>query len=96
MQSTFQRITTKSPKLSLILFPLFIRLKGALNYYQRKNGREIDFILDKKEAYEVKVRPTEQDMRRLTALGDDLSLNSVTTISKNYTELSNAMYGFLI
>ncbi len=73
-----------------------LRLKGALNYYQRKNGREIDFILDKSEAYEVKVRPTEGDLRKLTTLGEDLSLNSVRIVSKDYTELKNAIYGFLL
>ncbi|MEW6456143.1 MAG: DUF4143 domain-containing protein [Acidobacteriota bacterium] len=32
-----------------------LRMKGELNYYQRKSGTEIDFILDKKKAYEVKL-----------------------------------------
>lgn len=42
---------------------LFTQLhhKGGLSYYALKNGREIDFILDKDSALEVKESPDEQD-----------------------------------
>ena len=38
-----------------------LRLKGEINYYQRKNGAEIDFILNKDIAYEVKLSPYQSD-----------------------------------
>jgi len=64
-----------------------LRLKGELNYYQRKSGTEIDFILDKKEAYEVKWNPYESDVRKLKAMIDELNLERFTVVSKNYCEV---------
>lgn len=74
-----------------------LRLKGELNYYQRKSGAEIDFILDKKEAYEVKISPQESDVRRLTDIASDLDLETYKIVSKNYCrELGNLVYGFMV
>lgn len=38
---------------------------GELNYFQLKSGQEIDFILDKKTAIEVKETPTPKDLKTL-------------------------------
>lgn len=74
-----------------------LRLKGELNYYQRKSGAEIDFILDKKEAYEVKMSPREQDMRKLREIVSDLDLEAYKVVSKNYCrERENVIYGFMV
>lgn len=72
------------------------RLKGELNYYQRKSGAEIDFILNKKEAYEVKLHPQESDMRRLKRIAIELNLEKFKIVSKNYTGLRNIIYGFML
>lgn len=74
-----------------------LRLKGELNYYQRKSGAEIDFILDKKEAYEVKMSPQEQDLRKLREMVSDLGLKAYAVVSKNYyREPENVIYGFMV
>lgn len=73
-----------------------LRPKGELNYYQRKSGTEIDFILDKKEAYEVKLNPQESDVKRLKAMAMELNLEKFKIISKNYSELENIVYGFML
>lgn len=74
-----------------------LRLKGELNYYQRKSGAEIDFILDKKEAYEVKISPQESDLRRLRDIASDLDLGTYKIVSKNYCRDSkNVVYGFMV
>ena len=39
--------------------------KGSLQYYAKKNGKEIDFILDEKMAFEVKETPTLHDLKIL-------------------------------
>ncbi len=39
--------------------------KGRLQYYSKKTGKEIDFILDGERAFEVKETPTEQDLKIL-------------------------------
>lgn len=73
-----------------------LRLKGELNYYQRKSGLEIDFIVDKKVAYEVKVTPDESDIKKLKRLSSELGLKDFKIISKNYSRLDNTIYGFMI
>jgi predicted AAA+ superfamily ATPase len=73
-----------------------LRLRGNLNYYQKKNGREIDFILDQKQAYEVKITPQASDMKKLQELATELDLTDYAVISKNYTELENGTYGFML
>lgn len=71
-------------------------LKGELNYYQKKGGTEIDFIVDKSQAYEVKVSPQESDVRRLRSMAMDLKLEGFKIVSKNYSDLENVIYGFML
>ncbi|MEW5693723.1 MAG: ATP-binding protein [Candidatus Hydrogenedentota bacterium] len=73
-----------------------LRTKGEINYYQRKSGTEIDFILNKKEAYEVKLTPQAPDLRKLKEVGDKLKLESSNIICKNYSELSDIIYAFML
>ena len=73
-----------------------IRQKGAVNYYQRKSGVEVDFILNKKTAYEVKLNPTEADLRKLQVLAGELGLEDFKIISRNHSALKNTLYGFMI
>ena len=58
-----------------------MRLKGDLNYYQRKSGGEIDFILDKKTAYEVKITPDISDIRKTERLARELNLQDFKIIA---------------
>lgn len=71
-----------------------LRLKGEINYYQKKSGVEIDFILDKKRAYEVKSKPYEQDIKRLGNLCRELRLQEYRIISRKYSDLKHVEYGF--
>lgn len=71
-----------------------LRLKGEINYYQLKNGSEIDFILNKQEAYEVKTTPTQTDLRKLKNLAEKLKIKKFYIVSKNYTDLENTIYAF--
>ncbi len=71
-----------------------LRQKGELNYYQRKNGQEIDFILDKETAYEVKTTPTKSDLNKLRRISKSLSIKNYKIISFNFTDLENIVYPF--
>ena len=71
-----------------------LRSRGEVNYYQKKSGVEIDFILDKKRAIEVKSKPYEQDMKRLSNLSKELKLKDYRIISRKYSDLKNVDYGF--
>ena len=73
-----------------------LRLKGEINYYQRKNGVEIDFILDKRMAYKVKLKPQESDTKRLWGLARALNLEEFKIVSKDYSRLENIIYGFML
>ena len=75
---------------------LALRDKGEVNYYQKKSGVEIDFILDKKRAYEVKISPDKRDLNKLRLLAKELKLRDYKIISKKYTDLNNVIYGFAL
>lgn len=42
-----------------------LKLENSVNYFQRKGGYEIDFVLNKKTAVEVKETPVPQDLKTL-------------------------------
>ncbi|MBM4402147.1 MAG: ATP-binding protein [Candidatus Cloacimonetes bacterium] len=71
-----------------------LKLRGNVNYYQRKTGVEIDFILDKKSAFEVKLGATRQDLKRIAKVASSLELSQYFLVAKNYSQLENVTYGF--
>jgi len=73
-----------------------LRTRGEVNYYQKKSGVEIDFILDKQFAFEVKSMPDIQDLKKLHALTTELHLKGYKIISRRYSKLRNIEYGFTI
>ena len=73
-----------------------LRIKGEVNYYQKKSGAEIDFILNKKTAFEVKISPREADLKKLKKISRELGLKKFKIISKNYSQLENICYGFML
>lgn len=73
-----------------------LRQKGELNYYKKKKGIEIDFILNKKLAYEVKLTAHLSDSRKLQKISNELNLEGFQLISKNYSEHENVIYGFTV
>ncbi len=68
--------------------------QGKVNYYQRKSGVEIDFIIDQKNAYEVKIHPSESDHRKLSRLAEDLGISEYYVVSKKYCDSENTLYGY--
>ena len=73
-----------------------LKLKGEVNYYQRKSGIEIDFILNMDTAIEVKMNPLDRDLSKLSALAEEIGIKKIAIVSKNYSNLENIWYGFLI
>lgn len=71
-----------------------LRTQGEINYFQKKSGAEIDFILDKNQALEVKMNASDRDVKRLLLLSQKLSLKNATVISYNYNNLENTKFGF--
>jgi predicted AAA+ superfamily ATPase len=54
----------------------------ALNYYQKKNGQEIDFILDRTIAVEVKETPIQYDLDALNRRAAELALTRHYLVGK--------------
>lgn len=65
-----------------------------LQYYQRKSGREIDFIADGNKAFEAKRRAGAYDLRALDRLCTDLALPDRTLLSYQYVPMPDVRYGF--
>ncbi len=65
-----------------------LRHLGKVNYYQKRSGAEIDFILpDHRIALEVKKRADEKDFKKLKRLCDALNLKECYIISQDYSDL---------
>lgn len=66
-----------------------LKHKGEVRYFSLKNGKEIDFILDQKTAFEVKETPTGLDKKILKKMARDLEIKKSYLIgrhkSKNFT-----------
>lgn len=73
-----------------------LREKGEINYYQRKSGVEIDFILNRKCAYEAKLKAYEQDLNKLRSLCRELNLKDYRLVSRKYSDLKHVAYGFIL
>jgi predicted AAA+ superfamily ATPase len=73
-----------------------LRAKGEITYYERKNGAEIDFLLDKAQAFEVKMTPQPRDLNQLKRVAEEIGIKSFRAVSRNFSDLENVIYGFMI
>ncbi len=79
----------KSDDGNLLENAIFNNLKdyGEINYYERRSGGEIDFILkEKSTALEVKNKGDEKDYLRLRRIADSLKLKEAYLISKVFVD----------
>ena len=60
---------------------------GEIAYYQRKTGNEIDFIVDKKRAFEVKETAHESDLKTLKKLSENLDIKESYVIGRHPNNL---------
>src|SRR3989344_2291386 len=71
-----------------------LRPRGTLHYYQGSKTKEIDFIVNRKEAYEVKLHGSKQDVGYLEGISKELGIKKYKLVSKSYTNLEHTAYGF--
>jgi uncharacterized protein len=74
---------------SLLENAAFLNLKrfGPINYYQKRNGKEIDFVIPGiKAAFEIKKKGTVYDLRNLEKLALSLKLDQSYVISELFTD----------
>jgi predicted AAA+ superfamily ATPase len=65
---------------------------GNLSFYNQRNTAEIDFILDKEIAFEVKINATENDLKRTKFLAEKIGLKESYILSKNYTDTDRTIF----
>ncbi|MBA3028386.1 MAG: ATP-binding protein [Desulfobacterium sp.] len=75
---------------------LNLSFRGEVAYYQKKSGVEIDFIVERKQGYEVKVSSQVFDIRRLKGLSEELGLERSGVVSKNFNPSTPVTYGFMV
>lgn len=84
---------TPGQRLENCVFHL-LRLKGKVSYFRKKSGAEIDFILDKKTAVEVKRTGVANDLNRLRVLAKTLGLKTVVVATEKPTAEKGFCPGF--
>ncbi len=63
-----------------------LRKYGRANYYQRRIGAEIDFVVDQKIGIEAKIRGTDSDLRNLVKVASSLGLEEAYVVTKEFNE----------
>lgn len=66
---------------------------GTVSFYNKRNTAEIDAIVDKKTAFEIKLRGTEGDVRKLVRLAKEKGIDAVRVISKDFVEGEEFIFG---
>lgn len=59
---------------------------GKLNYYQRRSGAEIDFVVGERTGVEVKAKGTEADLKRVRSSGRKIGLNEFYVVTKEFVD----------
>lgn len=62
---------------------------GELSFYNRRNIGEIDAVLNKKIALEIKIKGTNNDLKKTKRWADSLGLKKHYIISRNWSEIKN-------
>ncbi|OQX75616.1 MAG: hypothetical protein B6D61_10035 [Bacteroidetes bacterium 4484_249] len=69
-----------------------IRHFGKVNYYQKRTGAEIDFILPEiSVALEVKTKADQRDIYKLKTLVEKLEYKESYVISKEFVDFENVI-----
>ncbi|HPE77137.1 MAG TPA: ATP-binding protein [Draconibacterium sp.] len=65
---------------------------GDLSFYNQRNTAEIDFILNKEIAFEVKINATEKDLKRTAYLAEKIGIKESYLISRKYNETEKTIF----
>ncbi len=69
---------------------------GDLYFYNKRGVSEIDFILNKEMAFEVKLKSSESDLNILRKRAEELGIGRYYIISKNYSETERTVFPMFI
>lgn len=63
---------------------LNLRKYGKINYYQRRSGAEVDFIVNESTALEVKIKGVLQDLKKVKKITSQLGMKEGYVVTKTY------------
>ncbi len=66
---------------------------GSVSFYRKKNTSEINAILDGKTAFEIKLRGTENDLKKVSKIAESIKINRTFIISKTFMEKKGIIAG---
>ncbi|MFH2030890.1 MAG: ATP-binding protein [Bacteroidota bacterium] len=69
---------------------------GELSFYNKRNTAEIDFILNKEIAFEVKLKSSFSDLKKLEKNSSGLGLSGHYLVSKNFSETEKTIFPMFI
>ena len=69
-----------------------LSLYGELTFYNKRNSAEIDFILNKEIAFEVKSKAGEKDLTRLENICSRIGIKKNYLISLNYSKTERTIF----
>ncbi len=69
---------------------------GEISFYREKSGAEIDVILDKKTAFEIKIKGTKEYLKDLEKLSERIGIKNCFLISRDYTDVLKTIFGSLL
>ena len=69
---------------------------GELSFYNKRNKSEIDFILNKEIAFEVKQKALEPDYKKLQNLAGELGIFRQYVISNTLSDIGNIVYPWFL
>ncbi len=69
---------------------------GELSFYNKRNKSEIDFILNKEIAFEVKQKAIASDYKKLQNLANEIGIERHYVISKNLSDYENTVYPWFL
>lgn len=69
---------------------------GELSFYNKRNKSEIDFILNKEIAFEVKQKALEPDYKKLQNLAGELGITMQYVISNTLSDVGNVVYPWFL
>ena len=69
---------------------------GELSFYNKRNKAEIDFILNKEIAFEVKNKAIEPDLKKLKSISSEIGIEKQFLISNTLSEIENTIYPWFL
>lgn len=69
---------------------------GELSFYNKRNKSEIDFIINKEIAFEVKQKALESDFKKLQNLANEIGIEKQYMISNTVLDIEHIVYPWLL